>query len=231
MKSIGFKLPTFIISLILLLSSCGEYGGGVASLSNRNVGDIVEVQSSLDEIGTSNIRSICSRLRAMRMDLQTITDIESVVFNVKFGSCMSGDSVRDVVAELNANYNGTATLSVKTNQFDVPGTLLESQVQTDLNGVVADFCSAFASNSDVNAVYQNYANQGIVYSFPNTNTFIRSVVIDNSQNKVLVEKQTYIIEENSIADKNVLVERIEYQSQCANKNAKVDIQKLNEYRP
>lgn len=231
MKSIGFKVSTFIIPVLLLMNSCGEYGGGVASLANRNVGDNVEVQSSLDEISTSNIRSICSRLRAMRMDLQTIDDIEEVKFNVKFGSCMGSDSVRDIIAELNASYNGSASLAVKTDQYSPAGTLLENQVQTDLNGVVADFCSAFATNSDVNAVYQNFANQGIVYSFPNTNTFTRSVVVDNSQSKILVEKQTYVIEDNSQADRNVLVEKIEYQSQCANENAKVDTQVLIEYRP
>ncbi|WP_412470652.1 hypothetical protein [Halobacteriovorax sp. RT-2-4] len=213
-----------------VMSSCGEYGGGPAPISSSQVGSIVEVQPSLDELSLSNARSACSRLRAMRMNLASTDDIETVKFEVRKGSCSANPSVRNVRASIDAVYNNKISLQVVSGAFDVPGELLETQVQTDEDGFMQLFCQAFFNNGNPNQVYANFAGIGIVYSFPNSNIFVRSIVTDRSANeKVLSQKYTYTIEANSAASRNAMIEKIEYETQCSNNNVKYDYQNIEEY--
>ncbi|MFG1504259.1 hypothetical protein [Halobacteriovorax sp. ZH5_bin.2] len=215
----------------LVMSSCGEYGGGPAPLSSAQIGSIVEVQPSLDELSLSNARSACSRLRAMRMNLASTDDINTIKFEVRSGSCNGNPDVATTRATVDAVFNNKITLSVTTlSQYDIPGKLLEETVNTDEDGIMQQFCQAFFNNADPNQVYSNFLALGVVYSFPNSNTIVRSIVTKNTVNEtILSQKKTYSIEANSVATRNAMIEKIEYETQCSNGNVKYDYQNIEEY--
>ncbi|MFG1487068.1 hypothetical protein ABMA77_13385 [Halobacteriovorax sp. RZ-1] len=219
------------ITASLVMSSCGEYGGGPAPISSARVGSIIEVQPSLDELSLSNARSACSRLRAMRMNLASTDDISSIKFDVRFGSCNGNPDVMSARATVDSVFNNQITLSVTTlSQYDIPGKLLEESVNTDENGIMQQFCQAFFNNGDPNQVYSNFLGLGVVYAFPNSNTIVRSVVTKNTTNEtILSQKKTYTVEANSAATRNAMIEKIEYETQCSNGNVKYDYQNIEEY--
>ncbi len=221
----NFRNLKFILILGFLVSlvSCGEYGKGGASLSSYSVGDSVEVQASLDEFAISNIRSICSRLGVMRMDIRSTNDIASVRYTVVQGTCSASSKTYNSEATIQSPYSGTSYLNLTR------GFLITTNIETDMNGIMADYCVANSNGDDLNTVYTNHINSGFVYSFPSSNIVEKGmIVVENGTNK-LIEKAILTIEANAGQTRNALVEKAEYQSLCSNGNSQVSTQFVEEY--
>lgn len=230
-KQIKFNL--FHITLLILgplgLVSCGgEYGKEGTSISARGVGEAIEFSSKLDELSKSNLRHICSRLRAMRMDVRSTTDIRNILFGVTVGSCMGNSTTKDVRATFDAVFGSQINYrSITNNSY-----LVETLMQTDEDGVLSKFCPAILNGdtAQVDQFYAAYLSQGSVYAFPTNNSFNVNLVIANDRGQnILVEKYIYTLEANVEAARNAVIERVEYQSECSNGNTKTDIQQVKEY--
>lgn len=216
-----------ILVFSTIITSCGEYGKGSGDVSNISVGEYVTVSSEITSLAVQNLRNVCSSLRGMRMDLFSSSDINSINYKITKGQCNSNSvDTYNLSATVSAVYGRPVSLGTSSDEF------LETQLQTDQDGVLEEFCTAVFANKDVGELYAKAVEEDIVYSFPSTNEFVISKLMDSDieNSKVIIEKSTYNIEANSSASRNAVVESIRYESLCGNENIKVELQEVQSYQ-
>jgi len=203
------KLNYLFLSFIFV--SCG-LDQGKLSTSDNSIGSAMNFEIELTEDKKVQARNVCDALRSKRLKISGASRPDSVSFSILSRNCQKQESRSSVRVEIARSTSQGYVFIPYQAQV---GSIDESLVQTDLNGIAATICESLDKNEEIGLVNLDSSNTVRAVDFYESGFVIsRGIKSATDGQYYLQERTTYKVEMNSGSLNYGYVTQRVLQSQC-----------------